>query len=377
MKTLKKVLFCMILALAASCTHSSDKILTVINSDGSCRRVISTYADSSFMAGKATGDANPFAIEIDSTYSLAWQYKGVGEVHTEFPIGSLANDSLIPIVTERSSKREKVFLVFAGRDYKSVEEMGKEFRLKPSHPWSNMEVKYSLEKKFRLFYTYFTYKETYPHLETPFQLPIENYMSEEEADFWFTGKPNLLLGMNGLEVSEYTDNLNNRYNRWLAQNIWDMEYELVIKHYDMVKNPPISKEELMRLKDTVFMKNAQDDTFDMEQCLNRYFKTNAFSILWEKEFGPLAQFDTEINDHPVMQCLETSLDYRLIMPGEIISTNGVNSHDTLNWNLTAFRMLYGDYVIEAQSRKINIWMLSLIGLFALTAVAMFIYRRRV
>ena len=379
MKTLKKILFCAVLPLFTACSDAPDKMLTIISTDGSCQREISAMVDSAFMTGSISEKNNPFPVEIDSSYSIVWRYKD-GKIRTDFPITQSLYDSIILADTTifNPKKKKNDFLVFVSQNYKSVEEMSEKFRLKPSHPWSEMDVKYSFEKKFRFFYSYFTYTETYPQVETSFEVPIENYMSKEEADFWFNGEPDLTQGMNGLEIQEYTDVLNEKYNIWVHQNVWNMQYKVLIDSYDLIINSPISKEELMRLRNTIFEKySSKDDiTQDMEGCLNHYFETNAFSVLWKMKDSPMDKFDNEFSEQYFVRCASKSFDYQLLMPGEIVYTNGVNRNDTLSWNISAYRMFRGDYVIEAQSRKINIRMLVLTGMFAATAISIFVYKRR-
>jgi len=379
MKTLQKILCCVALIVATSCSNTPDKMLTVIHADGSCSREFSAYADSAFMTGTISEETNPFPVEIDSTYFIAWKYKG-GETRTDFPISQSMYDSLLltDTTTSKPTNAEDDFLVFASRNYKSVEEMSKESKIKPSHPWNGMDAKYSFEKKFRFFYSYFTYKETYPKIDFPFDVPIENYMEKEEADFWFTGKPNLVQGMNGLETREYTNELGKRYDKWFARFMWYSQYGVFIVHYDTINSPPVSKEELARLKDTIFEASYKSDEImdEMSVCLDNFFETKVFSEFSKTRDSLMGEHHKDVGEQNFALICGNSYAYQLIMPGEIIFTNGVNRNDTLNWHLDVNRMFRGDYTIEAQSRKLNAWMLIFTGLLAITAIVIFIYKRR-
>jgi hypothetical protein len=378
MKTIHKLLFLTALILATSCSDSPDKMLTVINPDGSCRREFSAYADSAFMVGDTADKSNPFPVEIDSSYFIAWQYKD-REIHTDFPISQIVYDSFM--LNNANTEKQKNFLIFASRNYKSVEQMAKEFKLKSSHPWKNMDIKYNFEKKFRFFYTYFSYKETYPQIEIPFDEPIENFMTEEEAAYWFTGEPNLIEGMNGVEIWEYIDDLQKKYDLWIKKNKWNMQYKIVAEHYDMINNPPVSQKEFINLRDTIFETYSNNKHFDWlinmtNFALDSYFKTRVFSEFWEKESDLIENADEEFENQDFISYFGNAFAYQLIMPGKIIFTNGVNRNDTLSWNLTAYRMANSDYTIKAQSRKLNIWMIVLTGVLAITAVVIFVYRRK-
>jgi hypothetical protein len=57
-----------------------------------------------------------------------------------------------------------------------------------------------------------------------------------------------------------------------------------------------------------------------------------------------------------------------LLPGKITDPqNAVVHGDTLIWKLTAYRMVYSDYEIEAQSRKANIWAFIFSGLIVIIA----------
>jgi hypothetical protein len=368
MKHTSIILILFVALFATSCEKPTD-MLTVINSDGSCYRQFTEKADSAFMCGDTIDKSNPFPIKIDSTCNVSWKY-GKSDLRTEFPLSRSLYDSL--------TKRSGSFDVVVRQDFKSVEEMAHRFKFKPSHEWSNMKVKYALEKKFRWFYTYYMYRETYPKIETGFTLPIENFMSKDEARFWFTGEPNILQGMNGFEIRNYIGELEDKYNQWFAKSVWDAQYAVVLANYDLIGNVPVTRKRLELLKDSIFnseVKVYQD--FKMESILNKYFNTKVFSKLWKAENSPMKELETKFDNQPLMKYLSQSFTYKLILPGEIIkSNNAVVKGDTLVWNLTSARMVYGNYVLEAQSRKVNIWAFVITGLLLIIAVGSFIYKPR-
>lgn len=376
MKTTTKLLLLVALFSMASCADP-DNMLTVIHPDGSCDRAFTAYADSAFMTGSITGEANPFPVEIDDSYSIFWSYKN-GKMNSNFPLSKATYDSIITSGNKNYQNGEKDFIVTIGSEYKSVYDMAEKFKLKDSHYWSNMHVRYYFDKKFRFFYSYFTYKETYQKIETRFEVPIETYLNPDEAGFWFTGSPNLAEGLNGIEIREMTGNLEEKYNKWFSHNLWNQQYKIVVNNYDRLDYKPVSKDLLIRLRDSIFKINSKyAPNVNMEECLNSYFQTDAFSQLWEIADSPLKNFEEEFEKQDFVKYSHNSFTYKLVMPGKIMHTNGVNKNDTLHWNLTAPRMFYDNYIIEAQSRKANIWMFILAGVFIATAIiTTYIYCKR-
>jgi hypothetical protein len=377
---------CMIyfaVSFVVSCTQPSD-MLTVIKPNGSCYREFTASANPQFLFGDTTAKMNPFPVEIDSTWKVSWKYKN-SKLRTDFPISKAAYDSIIKNLSQTkeikiqnaTSENASVSLtVFARKSYKSVDEMATKFKLKRSHEWSNMKVKYSLEKKFRWFYTYYTYREIYPKIMKDFEIPIEKYMTKDEAQFWFTGNPNIVEGMNGVEIREYIGEIEDNYNKWFGQNAWDAEYKILINNYTQIINKPVTKERLKLLKDTIFKSNTKEfPDFNMEKILNNYFKTEAFSTLWKGENSPMKKFEDDFNNQGFIKYVNKSFTYKLIMPGKVIPPNNAVIHgDTLVWKLTAYRMIPGNYAIDAQSRKANIWAFILTGIIMIVAIGSFFWK---
>lgn len=377
MKYASLILILFVALFATSCEKSTD-MLTVINSDGSCYRQFTGKADSAFMCGDTIDKSNPFPIKIDSTCKVSWEY-GKSDLRTEFPLSRSLYDSLTDSVSVnkmRTKKRSGYFDVVVRQNFKSVEQMAHKFKFKPSHEWRNMKVKYALEKKFRWFYTYYRYRETYPKIETGFALPIENFMSKDEARFWFTGEPNLLQGMNGIEIRNYIGDLENKHNQWFAKNVWNAQYAVALANYGLIGKAPVTRKRLELLKDSIFKSEVKDyQDFKMESILNKYFNTKVFSKLWETENSPMKKYEAQFYKQPFMAYLSHSFTYKLVLPGEIIkSNNAIIKGDTLVWNLTSTRMMYGNYVLEAQSRKVNSWAFVVTGFLFIIAVGSFIYK---
>jgi hypothetical protein len=69
--------------------------------------------------------------------------------------------------------------------------------------------------------------------------------------------------------------------------------------------------------------------------------------------------------------------YKLRMPGKILKTNAlVAGGDSLEWKISSNRMITGDYVIEAQSRKTNTWAFILTAFIICAAIGSFVYKPR-
>ena len=366
----RSILLLAIILLVPSCTPKPINMLTGINPDGSCYREFSDTPDSLFLMGDKSEKHNPFPVFIDSNWQISWTL-GDSKPRTDFPLSKATFDS----IKNKSQKSKENIVVRIRRNYQSVEDLDSQFRLKNANDWGKVTVKHRLEKKFRWFYTYYTYKETYKKLKLNFDIPIEKYMTKEEAQFWFTGKPDMTKGMNGLEVREYVGQIEDNYNKWVVRNLWNEEFKVVLKNYNSLALKPVSKEKLRTLNDSIFNSNINSSMdLDITKALNTFFKTNAFSMLSEKENGPLKKYDEDTNLRFAF-FFSQAINYKLCLPGDIIqANNAVVDGETLTWKLTPQRLIPDDYILEAQSRKANIWAFILTGLIVIIALGSFIWK---
>lgn len=322
-----------------SCSHNQE-MLTVINPDGSCYREFYSHVDSAFRNGNTSEEHNPFPVTIDSSWDIT------------YPVGE--SQALIR------------------RNYQSIVELANTFKLKPSHNWSDLQVQYNFDKKFRWFYTYYNYSETYPQIKTTFS-PLIEFMEEEEMDFWLTGQPNLTNGMNGIEMKEYIEELNDKYNQWLAYNYWLAMYNVLINHYEEF-DLSISKENFISLRDSLFNKinfedvTLLDDNTYIGQKLDELLSGNKFTLFFSAKDSPMKNFGNEFWNQDFMKYPEDMFTFKLLMPGEVLKAEkAVNQNDTLIWRITAYRMIYDNYTLQARSRKANSWAFIITGILIILA----------
>jgi len=380
MNATSKLLIYSAVLFIVSCTQPSD-MLTVIAPDGSCYREFTANANPQFLSGDTLAKLNPFPVDIDSTWKITWKYKN-SSLQSTFPVKKRVLDSIVKSISKSVEIKRKGntdqnsgdLIVYARQNYTSASEMDMRFRLRRSHSWSGLKVKHLLDKKFRWFYTYYTYKETYPQLKTSFSIPVEKFMTKDEAMFWFTGKPDILKGMNGVEIREYVGTIEDNFHKWFNKNLWDSEYRVLLENYSNIAKLQVSKDRLKVLKDTIFnAKVNKVEDFKMEQILDSYFKTSVFTAFWKTDNCPMVKFESDFNDQGFVEYFKEAFTYKLIMPGVVTGQNNAVVHgDTLVWNLTAYRLIPAPYVIEAQSRKANIWAFILTGIIFIVAIGSFI-----
>ncbi|MDL2222986.1 hypothetical protein LJB98_02695 [Bacteroidales bacterium OttesenSCG-928-M11] len=349
MKTIIKFAAILIISLFVTSCSNNHEMLTVINPDGSCCREFYSSVDSVFKSGNMDKNHNPFPIIIDSTWNISYPF-------------------------DESQ-------AFVRRNYQSVEELANTFKLKPSHSWSDLNIEYRFNKSFRWFYTYYDYSETYPKIETSFS-PLNEFMEDDDIDFWFNGQPNLTSGMNGIEMKEYTEQLSDKYNQWLAYNYWIAMYEILVDHYE-VFDLSVSKEDFVLMRDSLFHKIKFSDLINTEnnayigKKMDELLVSNKFTSFFEAADSPITKFDDDFWNQKFMKYMEETFTFKLLMPGKTLkATNAINQNDTLIWRLTAYRMVSDSYTIQAQTRKANIWAFIVTGLFIVLAGVIVFYKKK-
>lgn len=388
MKSIKYLLGIAIQIMIFSCT-SNDTMLTKVNSDGTITREFEAETDSAFMVGD-TAKSNPFMIDIDSSWQVTWNYNNSGIRH-DWPLKSWISDTICKrdsvihpktnIKTDTIKCSQKPVKVKVSRTYTSAEDLEKTFQLSHKNKWHNIRPSCRLEKKFRWFYSYYMYYETYPKIKTLDRVPLEKYMSKQEAEYWFNGTSDFAKGMNGIELKDELSKLEDKFNLWFGQNVWEMQYEILLDNYDSISNIKVSKERLSAAKDSIFEKYKDKikflEDFDVAQSLDEFFKTKAFTQHKDNVNNVFKKFDNNMDSQEYMKYFESNIEYKLVMPGNLLSYgNALNHGDTLTWNLTAYRMVYSNFEIKATSRKTNNWAFWVTGIIVLLAIGSYFVKKR-
>lgn len=371
MKTIKCISLIIIALNIMSCESRKINMLTVINPDGSCYKEFTNHADSQFMSGDTTGVQKIFPVNLDNTWQIKWQYNN-GKIRFDFPLKK--SD-----IHEFEEDNKSEFIVTIHKSFKSVEEMS---RLKPVNQWNNQKIEYQLHKKFRWFYTYYEYTETYPKLKlTDDLVPLSKYMTSEEANYWFNDQNVLTNGMNGIEANELNQEIERKYEKWITHNIWHEYYRIFIENYDKISKPPVSVNKFVMLEDTIFnnetMEKLLNDTDpnpnnDPSLFIDSYFKTKSYSEFSNNNDSIFKQAGNKIIENIYGHNI---VNYSLRLPGQVIRGNFISQKNgILFWKITSSRMVTHEFIIHAESRKINIWTFIITGVIILLAAGSWIYK---
>ena len=339
-----------VILLLTSCV-TNYQMITTVNKDGSFQRVIFTKADTAFMAGNM--NRNPYLFDVDSNW-----------IFTDLKIDSSENK-----------------MMGITRNFKSFEEYSEKLQFKEEFkPLAN--PKETLSKKFKWFYTYYSFKAVYGRIFEDLPIPLGKYMTEAEQNSWFQGDFKQLSGWNGYEMAGELEETGQKFWKWYYHNVFEIYFNAVyqsVKQHDFIFTSQMSE-----IKDSIFQlsweKSKKEEDFgianfvvyDVIIMLDNFFETSEFSAFYDANDDEIEKYANSFST----DIFGKLINYELILPGKIIQTNApIISGDNLKWKADAIRMLPSDYILTAQSRTANIWAFIVTALLVLFSGFCLIFKK--
>ena len=243
-----------------------------------------------------------------------------------------------------------------------------------------LRSKAKLDKRFRWFYTEYTFTETFYCVGDTFKLPATDYADKAEISYWFTGQPNLIEGMSGAEASQKLSDMEPKITKWLNDNLFKTGFDFIVANYDSIANPPVSREQFIELHDSLanYLLPEGDDILavNIEDALRDFFHSNAYAMFFDEDTPCGQALNKEFLNS--LNIFWFNVPYTLLMPGTVIDsgTGTLQADGTVFYPFTGERLIPQDYTITATSRKTNLWACIVSALIVLLAIGSFLYRRR-
>ena len=370
------VMIAFMAALLSSC-QGDIEMLTIVNEDGSCMREIIVGADRSLLTTGKYDNDDPHVARIEDGWELYWGYKGDS---SRFPIPMSAEkyDSISREVGPSRAVKDTI-CVYARKEYASVEDMC------AGSPMFFVDgqagVDGSLDKEFRWFYTDYVFTEKFSSVADYFKVPVTDFMSEEEALYWFSGTPDLYAGKPTWRYYEFLEDLKEKADRWVFANMYYKLLSGIADRYDMVVEPPVSKDEFIAQLRDVVKQLASYDTYNLEystacSIVSSHFGSDAYSPFiydeWKKE-GLFEELDNYFG-----YLFLFYYDESIVMPGRVIDDGGgIYKDGVVTFTVDAGRFLLKDYEIRVVSRVVNVWAFIVTAALASALFVAVVYRKRI
>lgn len=331
MKTLSFVIVSLLLIVTLASCEYDVATETTVYADGSLDKTIVIENRSE------KTDSAAYLFNVSS-----WQKKIIERTKTD-PVdttGSAPIDSVKSTIVERFTSFEKKF--------NSVNDVNVELAVLSD---TLLQVTSKFEKKFRWFYTYITYSETY-HKLNKLKLNPNDYFTVE--DYAFIDR----LPAEGKNITK-ADEL---YLNLLHDKIYDTYGEKAI--YDelfglasIVVNTPAGLDSLKKHQNKIrdaLDKNSNDD-------LPKRFLTviDSFKIVADK--GKYNEFERSLNAYSKKVSFMGTAEVgkyinRINLPWTVVKTNADSvSGNSLFWAPPTIRFVLKDYTMYGECRKLNWW----------------------
>ncbi|CAN5129443.1 hypothetical protein BH09BAC3_BH09BAC3_27940 [soil metagenome] len=232
----------------------------------------------------------------------------------------------------------------------------------------------TFEKKFRWFYTYLYYADTY-HAINRMKMPIENFVTQE--DYSFIDR----LPAEGKEISKsdnlYLAQLNTKlFDVYGTRAIYEEYYDL---HAQLISDKKLETrwlDTLLTHKESIFEKFNADKNIGDD-----YFLQTMDSVQIPLPYGEMKDEYTAILKPWTsrMNFISTANDgkyaHRINMPWTVVRTNADSVVDNqLFWKPPVVKFLIKDYTMFGEARQLNVWAIA--GSVVLVGLTVFVFMRK-
>jgi hypothetical protein len=333
MKTRNLVLGMAIMIMALSSCREIT-VRTTVNRDGSFTRTVIVSGDST----------EAFKMELPYPVDSSW-----------------AMTSL------KDTAGKGKFIVTYTKQFNDCEELTAEIGRDTS--WLRQLVRHiGITKRFGFFYSYITYKEVYPAANPFTALPYKEHLAPDVL-LWLTRKHPIQSPSDSLKMEDAED----KAMTYLVESA-TAEFEKIMADGILKLNDPRLDAGNVRavhdhLRFTLEKWNISDAGTLIDSC-RKWTGNSAFERL--KEIQP-PLFREYNRKSAFLENLLMMEDFHVEteLPGLITGTNSaVLNGNRVSWNVFPMAFLLEDYMMEAESRVINVWAFILSGLVLLGLVSL-------
>ncbi|MBR8537854.1 hypothetical protein KDU71_19945 [Carboxylicivirga sediminis] len=342
MKT--KILLIALVLIVSACKDLRYHYYTRINDDGTIFKRIVAEGDSSKIY------SNPFSFDINDGWSVSYDKK----------IDKNSEDTLFVVIVE------KTFLNVTAVNKDLVPENDSVYK-------DNISL--SINSKFRGFFTFHKYSETFKQ-RFPFKhLSVDDYLSSDEYAYFFEDDTSIVQNMSEADVEAFEEQGEEKFWDYLTSTL-GIEF---VQLTDELAHQ--SQKEGLTESDSLFVlqlfKSSVDDGPELvEICQLTDQQMNATWLSEAYADGYFEHFEKQIDDEVIMLD-DNDYSAEIEIPGLLFATNA-NSIDnnSAKWSFCRGSFLYKDYTLTLEYRTINYWAFIIIAVLFIILVVSFIVKRR-
>ncbi len=287
-----------VMLTASDCNHK-QRTTTKINNDGSCERTV-------------------FVKNVSDT-----------SMYRSFPVPT---DKSWESRIERDSVKEEVYV--ASKRFDNVNQMNNEYK-RPS----KVGIDLKFEKKFRWFFTYFSYQETYKPCFQIQRIPIRAFLTKEEYAQYENG--------------DTSKALKERMDEFLMANLVEEFYKQLIDSVESLHDPSLPVSVFIAKKHEIDFHNMEHSTKDVIKYLERTLGLKLRGKL-ERQIDGIEK----LMEAKIQFIMDAGGDYvnEVVMPGIILNTNANTVEGTkVLWHFNEDKFTFISYTMTVESRIANPW----------------------
>lgn len=289
-----------------------------------------------------------------------------------------------PVDTAKKDKdaKPKLYLTFR-KSFPSAEKANEELAIKND---TLFQITSKFEKRFKWFYTYIYYSDTY-HCINRMDYPVDDYVTQE--DYAFIDR----LPAEGKPISKadslYLDNLHNKlFDVYGQRAVYERHYKIDMR---LLKEAGLEErwlDTLNKHKEPIF--RALVNNKDMgEDLLFNEAGDDDFFIKVMDSLGipyPADKMRSRNDEYYEFEDAKTNFSnsasegkytHVINMPWQVVRTNADSiSGNRLQWNPSSMKFTLKDYTMYAESRKANYWAFVLSALIIGLTFYLFVAKKR-
>ena len=168
---------------------------------------------------------------------------------------------------------------------------------------------------------------------------------------------------------------------WLIANLYYKLLSGIADRYDMVVEPPVSKDEFVAqlrdvVKQLVSYYPSKLEYATARSVISSHFGSDAYSPFIEDEMKKEELYEELDNYFGYLFLFY--YDESIVMPGRVIDAGGgIYKDGVVTFTVDAGRFLLNDYEIRVVSRVVNVWAFIVTAALASALFVAVVYRKRI
>lgn len=310
--------------LISGCGGLEMHFFTRVNLDGSIYKRVTAVGDSSAVYRK------PFSFDVNDGWELSYKKEVI------------------------KSGEDTLFYVIAEQTFESVNDLNRVMYSEEDTMDLKENIRVSLNKKFRWFFTFNEYQEMYIQRFPYRHLKLDDFLTNAEQAYFFNNDSTVLGGMTKYEINAFEKQGEEKWQTFLMSSI-NMEYIRLINEYAVIHDYEIPDEQFSEIMAEVFT-SAFDDGPDLpgicqiaDSLLNKPWVYKAY------EEGYFMNFERQL-EHEVVLLDGRKYVVEVDAPGIIYQTNAdFLDENIVKWQFKGSMFAYKDFITQVSYRTTNWW----------------------